>query len=106
MEVDGEPILVQPVCIAYTGVHGIPLGRVRRPIFAWHGSMQLLPHMLGVARIGPFEATVTFHPPTTIRERAGRKQLSRYCEAVIRASLIQAVTGRQPVVVSNPAETR
>jgi len=106
MEVDGEPVLVQPVTIAYTGVHGIPLGRVRRPIFSWHGNMELLPHMLGVARIGPFEATLTFHAPTTIREMAGRKELSRYCEGVIRASLIEAVTGRHPVVVSKAAETR
>jgi lyso-ornithine lipid O-acyltransferase len=106
MEVDGEPVLVQPVTIAYTGVHGVPLGRVRRPIFAWHGGMKLLPHLLGVGRIGPFEATLTFHPPATVRELGGRKALCRYCEQTIRISLIEALTGRRPVVVSKAAETR
>jgi 1-acyl-sn-glycerol-3-phosphate acyltransferase len=106
MEVDGEPVLVQPVTIAYTGVHGIPLGRVRRPIFAWHGNMELLSHLLGVGRIGPFEATLTFHPPTTVRAMGGRKELSRHCEGTVRASLIEAITGRRPVMVSNTAETR
>jgi 1-acyl-sn-glycerol-3-phosphate acyltransferase len=106
MEVRGEPVLVQPVTISYTGVYGIPLGRVRRPIFAWYGNMQLLAHLLGVARIGPFEATLTFHPPVTLREIGGRKALSRYCEGLIRISLIEALTGRRPLMVSLGGETR
>lgn len=106
MEVDGEPVLVQPVTIAYTAVHGIPLGRVRRPIFAWHGNMELLPHLLGVGRIGPFEATLTFHAPTTVRAMGGRKALCRHCEGLIRTTLIEALTGRRPVIVPKGAETR
>jgi lyso-ornithine lipid O-acyltransferase len=96
---------VQPVTIAYMGVHGIPLGRVRRPIFAWYGNMPLLSHLLGIARVGPFEAGLTFHPPVSV-SLGGRKGLSRHCEDVIRVSLIEALTGRRPVVVPNPAETR
>jgi 1-acyl-sn-glycerol-3-phosphate acyltransferase len=106
MEVDGEPVLVQPVTIAYTGVHGIPLGRVRRPIFAWYGNMELLPHLLAVGAVGPFEAMLIFHPPVTVNAVGGRKALCRYCEQSIRASLIEALTGRRPVMVSKAAETR
>jgi 1-acyl-sn-glycerol-3-phosphate acyltransferase len=106
MEIAGEPVAVQPVTIAYTGVHGIPLGRVRRPIFAWYGNMPLMSHLLGVARIGPFEAALTFHPPVTVSGIGSRKGLSRHCEGAIRPSLIEALTGRRPMVVSNPAETR
>jgi 1-acyl-sn-glycerol-3-phosphate acyltransferase len=98
MEVNGTPVSVQPVTIAYTGIHGIPIGRVRRPIFAWYGDMQLLSHLVGVGRVGPFEAKVTFHRETTVREQGGRKQLSSYCERVIRTGLIEAITGRHPVV--------
>jgi lyso-ornithine lipid O-acyltransferase len=105
-EMGGEPVLVQPVTIAYTGVYGIPLGRVRRPIFAWHGKMELLSHLLGVGRIGPFEATVDFHPPSTVKDMGGRKLLAAYCERTIRTSLIQALTGRRPVEVPMRAETR
>jgi 1-acyl-sn-glycerol-3-phosphate acyltransferase len=104
MDIGGEPVPVQPVTIAYTGVYGIPLGRVRRPIFAWHGNMPLLSHLLGVARVGPFEASLTFHPP--VSGLGGRKALSRHCETVIRVSLIEALTGRRPVVVSISAGTR
>jgi 1-acyl-sn-glycerol-3-phosphate acyltransferase len=105
MEVNGIPVSVQPVTIAYTGIHGIPIGRVRRPIFAWYGNMQLVSHLLGVGRAGPFEARVTFHRETTVREHGSRKQLSAYCERVIRTGVIEAITGRQPVV-PNPEETR
>ena len=105
-EVAGSQVPVQPVTIAYTGVYGIPLGRVRRPIFAWHGKMELLPHLLGVARVGPFEATLEFHQPVTVREIGGRKSLARHCKLAIRASLIQALTGRRPVPVPIQAETR
>lgn len=105
-EVDGKIVPVQPVTIAYTGVYGIPLGRVRRPVFAWHGKMELLPHLLGVGRIGPFEATLHFHTPVTVQELGGRKSLARHCERVIRASLIEALTGRRPLPVPIEAETR
>jgi hypothetical protein len=67
--------------------------------------MQLLSHLLGVGRAGPFEARVIFHRETTVREQGGRKQLSSYCEGVIRTGLIEAITGRQPVV-PNLEETR
>jgi 1-acyl-sn-glycerol-3-phosphate acyltransferase len=105
MEVNGAPVCVQPVTIAYTGIHGVPIGRVRRPIFAWHGNMQLISHLLGVGRVGPFEVSVVFHSPTTVREQGGRKQLSNHCERVIRIGLIEAVTGRRRVV-PNPSEKR
>jgi lyso-ornithine lipid O-acyltransferase len=105
-EVDGKKVPVQPLTIAYTGVYGVPLGRVRRPIFAWHGKMELLPHLLGVGRIGPFEATLSFHPPVTVQEFGGRKSLARHCERVIRASLVESLTGRRPLPVPIEAETR
>jgi 1-acyl-sn-glycerol-3-phosphate acyltransferase len=35
--------LVQPVSVAYTQLHGIPIGRENRPFFAWYGDMELVP---------------------------------------------------------------
>src|SRR6266853_1936850 len=37
-----EPVLVQPVSLAYTRLDGIPIGRVYRPFFAWYGAMGLV----------------------------------------------------------------
>ena len=36
---------VQPVSIAYVGLHGMPMGRENRPLFAWYGDMELVPHL-------------------------------------------------------------
>lgn len=99
------PVPVQPITVAYTGIHGIPLGRVRRPIFAWYGNINLASHVLGVALTGPFEATVMFHRPTHIGHFRNRKELARHCEETIRFGLAEALTGRVPLAVPAPRET-
>jgi 1-acyl-sn-glycerol-3-phosphate acyltransferase len=104
LEVNGRPVAVQPVTIAYTGIHGIPLGRGLRPIFAWYGDMSLLPHLLGVGAAGPPDVEVIFHPVTHGREVGGRKALARHCQQEIRRALVQALTGRPRREVSTTAE--
>jgi len=104
MEVDGKPVPVQPITLAYTGMYGIPLGRVRRPIFAWYGDMDLVRHLLGVALAGPFEATLIFHAPTDMAALGDRKSLTRHCEALVKVGLAEALTGRTAVVVSPAVE--
>ena len=104
LEINGKSVTVQPVTIAYSGVHGIPLGRVRRPIFAWYGDINLASHLLGVALAGPFEATVVFHEPTSLPAAGGRKELARLCETLIRTGLTEQLTGRRPVEVSIPGK--
>ena len=84
---------MQPVSIAYAGLHGIPMGRENRPFFAWYGDMELVPHLWECLRMGPIDVAVEFHKPTTIDEAGGRKGLAAYCEAVVRAGLIRALTG-------------
>jgi len=37
-----EPVVVQPVSLAYTRLDGIPIGRAYRPFVAWYGAMDLL----------------------------------------------------------------
>lgn len=44
----GEIVWVQPVAIAYTRVHGLPMGRQHRPIAAWIGDQDLVPHLRGL----------------------------------------------------------
>lgn len=99
MQIRGIPVDVLPVTIVYSGVYGIPLGRVRRPIFAWHGDMDLPSHLAGVALAGPFEATVILHELTNTSAVGGRKELAKYCESLIRRSLAAELTGRQPTLV-------
>ena len=84
---------VQPVTVAYVGLHGMPMGRETRPFFAWYGDMELLPHLWEALKTGPIEAVVEFHPPMTIDEAGGRKALAAKCEAIVRAGLVRALRG-------------
>ncbi len=85
---------VQPVTIAYTRVHGLPLGRHERPIFTWYGDMDLAPHLWEALKRGPLDVVVEFHAPLTIDMAGNRKALASHCETVVREGLVNALTGR------------
>ena len=43
-------ILIQPMSICYTGLHGIPMGRQHRPLVAWYGDLDFMPHIKALHR--------------------------------------------------------
>ncbi len=53
-------VYVQPVTLAYTGIYGMPMGRYHRPIAAWPGDVQLVPHLMGVLKAEALEVDVDF----------------------------------------------
>jgi lyso-ornithine lipid O-acyltransferase len=84
---------VQPVSIAYYGLHGIPMGRENRPYFAWYGDMDLLPHLWEALSLGPLDVVVEFHPPLTVDQAGGRKALAALAERQVRHGLTRALSG-------------
>src|SRR5260370_38248425 len=74
-----RPITVQPVAISYTRLDGIPLGRYWRPLFAWFGDPDLVPHLLQMVCLAETEAVVSFFPPVDIHPPGHPKKLPRYC---------------------------
>lgn len=100
-EVNGQPIHVQPVSIAYTRNWGLPLGYMGRPAYAWYGDMELAPHLWDLLCLGTFDVDVTFHPTATVADHGSRKALSRHCETVIRAGVEASLRGR-PLTLPTP----
>ena len=88
-----SPVPVQPVSIAYTALHGIPMGRENRPLFAWYGDMELVSHLWEALKTGPIDVVVEFHPATRLDSGRDRKVVAQYCEAVVRRGLIAALSG-------------
>jgi 1-acyl-sn-glycerol-3-phosphate acyltransferase len=88
---------VQPVSVAYVGVHGIPMGREFRPLFAWYGDMELVPHLWEALKTGPIEVVVEFHKPMTVDSVGGRKALAMIAETVVRRGQARALAGLVPV---------
>ena len=90
---DGHHAPVQPVSIALTRFHGLPMGRENRPFFAWYGDMELVPHLWQGFHLGPIEVVVEFHPVLSIDQAGGRKQLAAATEMAVRSGVIRALSG-------------
>jgi len=88
-----EHVPVQPVSITYTGFHGMPMGRENRPLFAWYGDMDLVPHLWEAVTSGPIDVVVEFHEPMTVDEMGGRKPLAARAETVVRNGQARALAG-------------
>jgi 1-acyl-sn-glycerol-3-phosphate acyltransferase len=95
----GRPrhVPVQPVTISYVGLYGLPMGRDMRPLFAWYGDMDLVPHLWEALKTGPFEAVVEFHPPLSVDSVGGRKALATVAESMVRQGQTRALTGLSPL---------
>jgi 1-acyl-sn-glycerol-3-phosphate acyltransferase len=89
----GGYVKVQPVSTAYTGLHGVPMGRENRPFFAWYGDMEMVPHLWEALLAGPLDVTVQFHPPFSL-DQMNRKELAVQAEAMVREGQSLALAGR------------
>lgn len=92
----GDALLVQPVSLAYTGLHGLPMARRDRPLFAWYGDMDLIPHLWRAFGAGPVDVTLHFHAPVTVHALGSRKALAQYCQRQVAAGVAYALAGRAP----------
>jgi 1-acyl-sn-glycerol-3-phosphate acyltransferase len=89
----GRHVAVQPVSAAFTQLHGLPMGRENRPLFAWYGDMEMVPHLWEAILAGPIEIVVQFHPPLSLDEM-DRKTLAIRARQVIQAGVSEALQGR------------
>ena len=68
---DGGRVHVQSVSVAYTRLHGLPMGRQFRSVAAWYGDIGLTKHFFRVVREGAIDVIVTFGPILSVD--AGRR---------------------------------
>ncbi len=92
--VPGNVVHVQPVAIAYTRVYGMAMGRYHRPIAAWPGDIELVPHLMGVLKAQAIDVDVTFGETIEFRAGDNRKVLSAEVAARIRRMLLVRLRGR------------
>lgn len=84
---------IQPVSIAYTGIHGMAMGRYHRPLAGWPGDVALGPHLLRVIRDGALDVEVIFSQPVIFDSAMDRKKTARLVEARVRDGLNVALRG-------------
>jgi 1-acyl-sn-glycerol-3-phosphate acyltransferase len=94
----GGSILIQPMSICYTGQHGIPMGRQHRPLVAWYGDLDFMPHIKAFIEQGAVDALVAYGEPVPADADPDRKAMTRRLEGAVRRLLSAALRGR-PLVV-------
>jgi 1-acyl-sn-glycerol-3-phosphate acyltransferase len=93
-------ILIQPMSISYTGLHGIPMGRQHRPLVAWYGDLDFLPHIKAFIEQGAVDAVVSYGEAVPADVEIDRKAMTRRLESSVRSMLASALRGR-PLAVQN-----
>ena len=87
-------IVVQPMSISYTAIHGIPMGRQHRPLIAWYGDLDFMPHFKAFLRRGVIDVVVSYGEPIAADATTDRKQLARRLETSVRGLSVTALRGR------------
>jgi 1-acyl-sn-glycerol-3-phosphate acyltransferase len=91
----GDPVVVQPVSLAYVRLNGMPMGRLYRPFFAWYGDMEMASHLWELLGLGVAGVSVEFHAPVMASAFPSRKALAAYCRGVIVDGVTAALSGRE-----------
>ena len=91
-----SPVVVQTVTLAYSRLHGVPLGRADRPLVGWYGDMEMQAHAWELLKAGPLDVVVRIGPPVSLSGYSGRKELAEKTEAAIREDLVRILRGRSP----------
>ena len=70
-------ILIQPLSIGYTGLQGMPMGRQHRPLVAWYGDLDFMPHFKAFIARGAVDVVVTCGEPIAADGATDRKAMAK-----------------------------
>jgi 1-acyl-sn-glycerol-3-phosphate acyltransferase len=88
------PVTIQPMSICYTALNGVPMGRQHRPVIAWYGDIDFMPHIKGLMDRGTIDAVVTFGEPIVVNGTVDRKAMTRELEDAVRRITASTLRGR------------
>jgi|SRR5689334_5407911 1-acyl-sn-glycerol-3-phosphate acyltransferase len=89
----GDNIVIQPMSICYVGQHGMPMGRQHRPLVAWYGDLDFMPHIRTLIGQGAIDALVTYGEPLPADVAADRKAITKQLERAVRQQVAGALRG-------------
>jgi len=89
-----DAIVIQPIAITYTGQQGMPMGRSQRPLVAWYGDLDFLPHIKRLVSEGVIDAVVSYGTPVPADGALDRKAMTRKLHDEVRRLMASALRGR------------
>jgi len=96
---DGGTATIQPVAITYRRMLGLPLGRQHKPLVAWYGGADLVPHLKRVLSEGGIDVEIVFGPARTLTAGDDRKAATQEAGELVRKLVAALNGGRDPKVV-------
>lgn len=91
---DLKDIAIQPMSISYVGQHGMPMIRQQRPLVAWYGDLDFIPHIKALISHGAIDAVVSYGDMLTAGPATSRKDLTRHLEHTVRVMVASSLRGR------------
>lgn len=91
-----DKVYIQPLAIAYTRFHGLPMGRQHRTRTSWIGDEALAPHAAALLRQGAVDVELRFGEPIEFCAGDDRKAATRRAEAEVKTLLRDALANPQP----------
>lgn len=85
---------VQPVAVAYTRIHGMAMGHYHRPVAAWPGDVELMPHLMGILKTGAIDVDVRFGDTVEVMVGTSRKHVGNFVREQLRDMLEKSLRGR------------
>jgi 1-acyl-sn-glycerol-3-phosphate acyltransferase len=95
-------LLIQPMAIGYTATHGIPMGRQHRPLAAWYGDLDFMPHIRALIEKTALDAVVCFGEPVAADAALTRKAMTQRLEKATRQMMAETLRGR-PLAAALPS---
>ena len=83
-----QKVWIQPLSIAYTALHGVPMGRQHRHMAAWYGDMDLVPHLWALMKEGALDVTLTYGEPILFDPSVDRKEAAHAAERSVRQTML------------------
>ncbi len=80
----GEDFDIAPVLILYDRLNGMPLDRSEKPLIAWYGDTDFIPHAKNILKPIRFDIRVIFAPKVKFSDFPSRKEAATYCETRIK----------------------
>jgi 1-acyl-sn-glycerol-3-phosphate acyltransferase len=92
---ENQNFIIQPLIIIYSDLNGMPINRWLRPIIAWYGDMDLLPHLSILKNIKSINAKIIYLKPVNVMNFSTRKELSNFLEEQINKAYSSAVSRKK-----------
>lgn len=88
-------VWIQPVAIAYTRLHGMPLGRYHQSEAAWPGDVPMASHALNLLTKGAYDVEVTFGKPVAYNAQSKRRDIATRTRNEVRRMFTASMRQRE-----------